>query len=147
MIYTCGTLVHDTKKFLICHVTNSNPSRWDIPKGIKEDNESYLECASRELYEETNINRHIYDSSINFLGIHSYTRGKFLVLYELKFWNPNNSSNWLLSTSSLKCNSLIDNSNSPEVDNFMYVTMEEAKDYVTPNLYSIISRFPLSYLN
>jgi 8-oxo-dGTP pyrophosphatase MutT (NUDIX family) len=57
MITTCGVILikqFDTgPHILLCKVTNSN--FFSIPKGVKEHNETDIQAAYRELYEETNI--------------------------------------------------------------------------------------------
>ena len=43
-----------------------HPTRWDLPKGHVEQGESELECAYRELYEETGIEAHDLDQEEKF---------------------------------------------------------------------------------
>ncbi len=57
MIYTAGIfLFNATNEILLVHPTNSGYNNWSIPKGIVEENESVIEGAIRELFEETNVN-------------------------------------------------------------------------------------------
>lgn len=53
---SCGFIVIDTntEKILAAHPTNKG-NIYDIPKGHIEENETELECAIRELKEETGI--------------------------------------------------------------------------------------------
>jgi len=56
MIYTAGIfLINKNNELLIAHPTNAPHDKWSIPKGIIEDNESVIDAATRELFEETNI--------------------------------------------------------------------------------------------
>lgn len=53
-IKSCGFLIYRTqpRKSLLLM---KHPKRWDLPKGHVDDGESNLECAIRELEEETGI--------------------------------------------------------------------------------------------
>jgi len=50
---TCGILLHTPDGYLLCHLTGWKHKRWcyDIPKDIKEIDETEWECASSLLYE------------------------------------------------------------------------------------------------
>jgi len=53
-VKSCGFLLlrqEPERSFLLMR----HPARWDLPKGHVEEGESELECAYRELYEETGI--------------------------------------------------------------------------------------------
>ena len=56
------------KQFLLLR----HPHRWDIPKGHMEKNESELECALRELYEETGIREDQLSLCPDFRFEHTY---------------------------------------------------------------------------
>jgi|SaaInlStandDraft_5_1057022.scaffolds.fasta_scaffold03320_2 8-oxo-dGTP pyrophosphatase MutT (NUDIX family) len=43
---------------------------WEIPKGRKNNNESNINCAIREFYEETNISQNEYEIKNNITNIH-----------------------------------------------------------------------------
>ena len=45
------------------HLQQKNKGRWDLPKGIKDGNESDIETAVRETWEETGILLHGRDLS------------------------------------------------------------------------------------
>ena len=59
MKMSCGLLIFGKNEegavLLVCHVTNSNPSRWDIPKGVQETGEEPMDCVMREVEEETGL--------------------------------------------------------------------------------------------
>lgn len=55
---SCGIVLFNSDEvLLIQHPTGSNniPGHWDFPKGHIEKNETEIETASRELFEETGI--------------------------------------------------------------------------------------------
>jgi len=60
LVKSCGFLLlrqEPERSFLLMR----HPTRWDLPKGHVEEGESELECAYRELYEETGIEAHDID--------------------------------------------------------------------------------------
>ena len=50
---SCGVIVTDGERILLGHATRS--PRWDIPKGVAEPGESFVNTAARELFEETSL--------------------------------------------------------------------------------------------
>ena len=129
-LITCGTILHNEKYFLIGHSTNN--IFWDIPKGQLNKNEIIPNCALRELKEETNFEGQLEDLKlINFYP--NYNKHKILYLFHIYL-------KILPDLNIFHCNSLIDNSIQPEIDNFMYITIEESCNYLTYNLNKIISQ-------
>ena len=64
-VKSCGFLLlrqEPERSFLLMQ----HPTRWDLPKGHVEEGESELECAYRELYEETGIEAHDLDQEEKF---------------------------------------------------------------------------------
>ena len=64
-VKSCGFLLlrrEPERSFLLMR----HPARWDLPKGHVEQGESELECAYRELYEETGIAAHDLDQDEKF---------------------------------------------------------------------------------
>lgn len=59
---SCGIRLHCTTDdtYFICHATQpnytQNDNMWTIPKGMIEPHETPIECALRELFEETGLN-------------------------------------------------------------------------------------------
>ena len=47
-----GIIVNEYKEVVI---VNQNHDSWSLPKGHVEDNETFLETAKREIYEETGL--------------------------------------------------------------------------------------------
>ena len=50
-----------------------HPNRWDLPKGHVDDGESDIECALRELVEETGISSDDIEVDPDFRFVHHYT--------------------------------------------------------------------------
>ena len=101
-VLSCGFVImeRETGKVLCCHPTGKKFTRgfWDIPKGHLENYETPLQCAKRELYEETGITDlpgKIYD-----LGMFPYTDYKDLHVFCTKVDK--------IDVKSLDCNTYFD---------------------------------------
>lgn len=82
---TCGILLYDSKKnFLSVYPFGNSGAQWNIPKGLNEGTESYLETAIREFKEETSLDINKYTDDIKFLGIFEYSKTKDFCLYGAK---------------------------------------------------------------
>ncbi len=71
-IKSCGFLLYRTDpnpSFLLMR----HPDRWDLPKGHVDAGESELECALRELVEETAIGADDIEIDPDFRFVHEYT--------------------------------------------------------------------------
>ncbi|HVC62304.1 MAG TPA: NUDIX domain-containing protein [Acetobacteraceae bacterium] len=80
-VTSCGVIVTDGHRLLLGHATHS--PRWDIPKGIAEQGESFVAAAMRELDEETGLL--VTADMLRDLGVHAYMPGKDLALFA---WTP-----------------------------------------------------------
>lgn len=81
---SCGFIIQDRKSglYLGCVPTGSKDGLCDIPKGVLDnENENYLNCALRELREETGITNDQVMNSIEVLGKVEYLKNKDLFLY------------------------------------------------------------------
>lgn len=125
MEVTCGVYLYSTliDKFLIAHATRSK-NFWSIPKGLKEETEDLYVAATRELFEETNIN-------VN--KIHILMRQE---LPAVKYEKRNKIlESFLLITDTdlsglkLTCHSLV-NGAYPEVDKYRWVDSSEMRKMV-----------------
>ena len=70
-VKSCGVLVFDGRlepSFLLMR----HADRWDLPKGHVDPGETELECALRELVEETGIERGDVDIDTEFRFVHEY---------------------------------------------------------------------------
>lgn len=126
MEISCGIYLYSilNKKFLICHATRSKKSLWSIPKGLKETNESVLDAALRELFEETNIDA----DKINVLRLHKLPAVKykkrnkileaFLIITDHDFQDIK-----------LKCHSKVSNQ-LPEIDQYKWIDFYSLKGFV-----------------
>ena len=75
-----------------------HPDRWDLPKGHVDEDESDLECALRELIEETGIGVDDIEIDPDFQFVHHYTvnnsrhgsvpKPKQLIIYLGKLLRP-----------------------------------------------------------
>ncbi len=124
-----GVIFTDREKFLIVHPTRS--SRHDIPKGLRDENDPDNESvAVREFAEETGFE--LKRENLVFLGQHSYLRDKNLVLYCYVVES-------LPDVSDFSCNSFIDELNIFEVDNYKYISFDEAPNFLTKNMMSVLT--------
>lgn len=87
---SCGVIVEDNQdRILACHPTGKSfeKGNYDIPKGIHEaDDNSDIETAIRELYEETGLQIPDNDMLTDF-GIFEYLKDKDLHLFYIKINN------------------------------------------------------------
>jgi 8-oxo-dGTP pyrophosphatase MutT (NUDIX family) len=121
-------IVRKNKKLLVAHPTNHKPDFWSIPKGKVEFNETFLEGALRETYEETNLE---LTDSTNFdifpmLGVNYGHKKK--ILYPFLYLEKEESTfNW--DEQELKCNSNVpaERGGFPEMDDYKWVTLDEAR--------------------
>lgn len=87
---SCGVIVEDNQdRILACHPTGKSfeKGNYDIPKGLREEKDnSEIDTAVRELYEETGIQ--IPDNNmLTDLGIFEYLKDKDLHLFYIKINN------------------------------------------------------------
>lgn len=81
-LLSCGFILQDkkTKKFLGAIPWGKPERLCDLPKGQRDGDEGYLDCAFRELYEETGITKDEV-SDISDLGIFPYLKKKDLYIF------------------------------------------------------------------
>lgn len=113
---TCGILLHTPNGVLLCHPTGRKfeDGCYDIPKGVKEENETEWECAVRELREETGID--ITNVDLRYIANHgrfAYNKEKDIHLFSVRIANT-------IKPIDLKCDSLIDGTNKPEVNGYLF---------------------------
>ena len=119
-------IIRDDKKVLICHPTNHKPDFWSIPKGKVEEGETMIQAAIRETYEETNINL-VEFTMMKDLEPVNYGHKKKM-LYPFICWEGCNPTiDW--NSFDIKCNSNvpIERGGFPEMDEYKWVTLDEAK--------------------
>jgi predicted NUDIX family NTP pyrophosphohydrolase len=123
---TCGIFLYhkQSNKILLCHSTHSSWKRWSIPKGLIENHESPINCAFRELKEETGID----PTGISIIATEVLESSKYPK--QNKILSP-----YLLITNSdlfaheYNCRSLVDNTY-PEIDGWKWISLERAEQYL-----------------
>jgi 8-oxo-dGTP pyrophosphatase MutT (NUDIX family) len=123
---SCGVIVFNFGQILIGHPTGHPENRWNIPKGHIEEGEIEIECAIRELYEETNIL--VHKDQLSELGRFNYIPKKDLHLfYTTLHKRPLN----------IKCNSYYSTSD-PEFDDFKFIDIDDIEKYCSKNLQRVL---------
>lgn len=130
---SCGFIIINNDKLLACHATGRPyKNGWDISKGHIEDGETPLECACRELKEETGI-----DSSrltnIRDLGKFEYTKSKDLYLFV---------ANYDVDLSKCKCTSYFEQHGHqiPEMDAFKLIDFDKIDDIYYRSMAEVIKK-------
>lgn len=128
---TCGVLVTDGTRYLICHPTGGK--WWDLPKGKQDPGETLLETAVRELREETDIAA--TDSQLEYLGTFDYRPEKRLALFRMKVDS-------MPATESLHCESKFQSKMRwlPEMDAFMIVDEDTCIEKVNPSMKKVLGK-------
>ena len=127
---TCGVVVTDGARLLLGHATRS--PRWDIPKGMAETGEGFLDAAVRELREETGLATG--PASLVPLGIHVYMPGKQLALF---LWRRA-----LPDPATLSCSTSFrtrDGALVPEFDRFGLFAWDDALARVGKNMQRVLA--------
>jgi len=79
-LLSCGVIVRRVAgELLLCHATGRN--YWDIPKGVRDEGETSVEAALRELREEAGIE--LDKSQLRDAAVHKYLPRKDLHLFVL----------------------------------------------------------------
>jgi len=139
-VLSCGVIYICNNQFLIGHVTNSN--FWSLPKGINEQDEHPGVTAARELFEETGIRIDTKSDNYHYIGIFKYCPEKDLCLFMYE-------ASSLVPVEELKCISMFENSINgklqPEIDKYMYTTLDGAKGKLLDRQYNILKDVFLKY--
>lgn len=114
-------------KLLICHPTGHVQTLWSIPKGKVEENETEIDAAIRETFEETNIDlKETTNFIIHELDPVNYTNKKKILKPFLFVEKSDSNIDW--ENIEIKCNSFVSEArgNFLEMDDFKWVSFEEA---------------------
>jgi len=122
MKITCGLFIISENKLLVVHPTGHKKASLSIPKGIydKDVDESHLDAAIRETFEETNLDINFTTGIIDDLGFEEYkTKNKTLHGFYFK------SNIDLTKNNNYICNSHFEykGKNIPEVDKIFWIDL------------------------
>lgn len=129
MQITCGILLTNGTKLLICHPTNHTV--WDLPKGRRDQGEENIDAAIRELWEETNLT--VLPEQLELIGTFPYKINKDLCLYWYKVSEmPDLNTCYCVSIFEFR-GKLI-----PEMDDYAMVSYATALKKFNPDLRRIL---------
>jgi len=138
MPVSCGVIVTDGRVLLLGHATRT--PRWDIPKGVADPGETFLDAALRELQEETGL---VADAAALVpIGTYPYQSNKGLCLFA---WVPPE----MPDPRTLVCVSEFparDGAMLPEMDRFGLFPRDEAVRLVGRQMAEILAGIPLETL-
>jgi 8-oxo-dGTP pyrophosphatase MutT (NUDIX family) len=123
-------LINKNMNLLICHPTNHKPNFWSIPKGKVEALETFVDACVRETFEESNIDLSDYKDKMVMLDSVNYSHRKKMLIPFVLF---ENDCEYLdLSLITIQCNSNVpeDRGGFPEMDDYKWVTLEEARKLI-----------------
>jgi len=128
---SAGVIVTNGKKLLLCHVTGGK--HWDLPKGKLDPNETHVDAAVRELYEETGLR--VGATDLVPLGVFKYkpTKDLSLFLYHV---------DKMPKIKDLECLSTFDSGKGvykKEMDGFANVDWEKISRHVVPDMLQVLT--------
>jgi 8-oxo-dGTP pyrophosphatase MutT (NUDIX family) len=128
---SCGVLITDGQKLLVCHVTLQ--PQWDIPKGVMNEFEECKQAAIRECYEETGIQ--LKPEYLNDLGTFDYLPHKKLHLFLVSMLP-------LPDTKQMTCSSTFERYGKqlPEVDSYIYCEYRDLQTYTSAKLFPVLKQ-------
>ena len=142
-VISCGVIIkNELDEVLMCHVTGND--YFDFPKGVKEENETRIDCAIRETFEETGLDVD-WKKLVN-LGEFEYLVTKTLHLFQLDVRKDS------IDFDKLKCNSYFIDSYSKEerleVDYYQWIKAKEVFNNVNTRLKTTIynNNYQLGFL-
>lgn len=133
---TAGVVIKVDDKYLICRSTSSFDKKgrevWGFPKGRKDKDETIIEAALRETFEETGI--HLYEFNIEPLTQYS-TKNKYVYFYltELEEFDVDE----------LECE-MSEELGYPEIDKFLLVEKKDLTKYIHNHMLRVVMKLPES---
>jgi len=129
MKISAGIIITDGQNILLGHSTGNE--YWDIPKGEVDDNETFIETAIRETYEEFGL---IFrEKDLKDLGVFSYLKKKNLYLFKIKM-------NKLPNIEECFCSSYFKTKKGyeiPEIDNFKIFSNKEGIKHLNKSMQKV----------
>ncbi len=132
-LISCGVIVRRSPgELLLCHATGRN--YWDIPKGVRDNGETSVAAALRELQEEAGIA--LIPSQVTDAGVHRYLPRKDLHLFLLDPPQP------ALEIHACRCSTHYtlrnDTRQIPEVDAYRWVARDEVPTWCGKNMTRVL---------
>ena len=132
-LLSCGVIVRrQPGELLLCHATGRN--YWDIPKGVRDDGETTVAAALRELREEAGIE--LDESQVRDAGVHKYLPHKDLHLFVLDPPEPS------LSVDACYCSThytpRYGSRQIPEVDAYRWTARSEVPELCGKNMTRVL---------
>jgi 8-oxo-dGTP pyrophosphatase MutT (NUDIX family) len=133
---SCGVIVRRRSgELLLCHATGRG--YWDIPKGVREPDESSIEAALRELDEEAGVQ--LTAEALTDLGVHAYLSRKDLHLFLV---DPPIAA---LAIETCRCRTQLRTRHGrelPEVDAYRWAARDEVPYLCGKNMSRVLSTLP-----
>ncbi len=128
---SCGVLIFNSDNLLLLgHVTGQK--HYDIPKGLWESGEDFIDTAIRETSEETGLL--LSKEELIDLGAFKYNSKKDLQLFQVNNYN--------IDLSKLVCTSTFEHfytkKTLPEVDGFILCSKEDAVNLVAKSMSKVL---------
>ncbi|MDQ3189233.1 MAG: NUDIX hydrolase [Pseudomonadota bacterium] len=130
---SCGVIVRRAPaELLLCHATGRN--YWDIPKGVRDGDETSVVAALRELREEAGLE--LEEHQLVDSGLHKYLPRKDLHLFVM---NPPDAA---LDIDSCTCSThytpRYGKREVPEVDAYRWTPRHEVPEYCGKNMVRVL---------
>lgn len=129
---SCGIIIRDSSdRFLAVHPTGGKWNTWNLPKGLPEEGEDFIDAAIREVKEETGLS--FSYAQLTPICKFTYIKKKDLFLFEAKM--PN------IDVNALECISYFEDGygrKQKEVDKFKMLSLEKDKALIFKPLYNIL---------
>lgn len=120
---TCGLFIISENKLLVVHATGHKKNSLSIPKGVYDEDvdDSHLDAAIRETFEETNLKIDLYNGEIKDLGLQNYKSGR-KILHGYLFQSKID----LIKKDDYICNSYFEYKykNIPEIDKIFWINLD-----------------------
>lgn len=132
-VVSCGVVVFNTRRELfVCHATGT--SRWDLPKGLQDPDETRRQTAVRETWEETSLA--LEPATLVDLGDFDYLPAKLLHLFALHV------APGAFQASDCRCHTTfphrVTGRPTPEVDGYAWKPLDQLGEWCGKNLSRVL---------